>query len=54
MHFTIKINYFGHNRLLKNYLFIMKSIRKIIIHALEPIQEKFECFTSKPTAHETF
>ena len=57
---------FGNNILIKNlfnlkklcygqnYLFIMKSILKIIIHALELLQKNFECFISKPDAHGTF
>ena len=36
------------------YLFIVKSIFKIIIHALKLIQKIFECFGSKPHAHGTF
>ena len=32
----------------------MKSILKIIIHALKLLQKHFECFTSKPNAHGTF
>ena len=38
----------------QNNLFILKSILKIIIRALKPIQKNFDCFTSKPNAHETF
>ena len=32
----------------------MKSLLKIIVHALKLVQESFECFASNPNAHGTF
>ena len=42
-------NYYG-----QNYLFIVKSILKIIIHVLKLLQKNLECLTSKPIALGTF
>ena len=51
---TARKGYFLKKTYDQNNLFIVKSIPKIIIHAVKLLRKNFECLTSKPNTNGTF